>query len=225
MISDHFDRIFIINLPLSLKRRALALYQIGKLQLINAEIIKAVEGRNIDLEAMKAEGQLEWDDWNKRDLSHGEVGCYLSHVSVWNSIISLNIKTALICEDDIIWRPDAHKIADGFMAEVPDDWDIIHFHSYVRVASGEQNDPERKRLSAHVLKGCSEGRGSACYAITMRGAQFLMGKAFPIRYTLDGVTNKLTLPKRNREYHGYVCDPFLCDISNVPSEIDMRGSR
>jgi glycosyl transferase, family 25 len=225
MISDHFDRICIINMPHSFKRRATALFQIGRMKLDNAVLIEAVDGRSIDLEKMKADGSLMWDDWNQRDLTAGEIGCYLSHVKVWNMMSEQNLGNVLICEDDILFRPDANEIADRFMAEVPDDWDIIHFHSYVRVASGKQNDPARKRLSTHVLKGCNEGGGTVCYAITARGAQFLAGKAFPIRYAIDGITNKLTRPKRSAEYHGYICWPFLCEQLNSPSEIDMMGDR
>lgn len=221
MISDHFDRICIINMPRSFKRRAAMLFQIGRLKLNNTCLIEAVDGFSLDLEKMKAEGKLQWNDWNNSDLTHGEVGCYLSHVRVWNMLVDQNMGRVLICEDDIIWRPDTNKIADKFMSEVPDDWDIIHFHSNVRVGSGHKNDIERKQLSEHVWKGCNEGEGAVCYAITKRGARFLLSKAFPIRYAVDGVINRLTLPKWSAEYRGYVCWPFLCELSNSPSEIDM----
>jgi glycosyl transferase family 25 len=225
MISDHFDRIYIINMPRSFKRRAAMLFQMGRLKLKNAQLVEAVDGRSLNLEKMKAEGSLKWDDWNQRDLTQGEVGCYLSHVKVWNMLADQNLDRALICEDDIVWRPDANEIADSFMSEAPDDWDIIHFHSNVRVESRQQNNIKRKRISAHVWKGCNEGGGSVCYAITARAARFLLGKAFPICYAVDGVTNKLTRPKRSAEYHGYICWPFLCELSNSPSEIDMIADR
>jgi glycosyl transferase family 25 len=225
MISDHFDRICIINMPRSLKRRAAVLFQIGTMQFKNAGLVEAVDGSSLDLEKMKAEGSLKWNDWNQRDLTHGEVGCYLSHVKIWNMLVNQGLERVLICEDDIIWRPDANDIADRFMAEVPDDWDILHFHSYTGVGSGQQNDIGRKRLGTHVWRGCNEGGGTVCYAITARGARFLLGRAFPVSYAVDGVTNKLTSPKRSAEYHGYVCEPFLCELSNGPSEIDMIDHR
>jgi len=225
MISDHFDRIFIINMRRSFKRRAAALFQTGRLKMKNARLLEGIDGRFLDLEKMKAEGNLKWDDWKRRDLTHGEVGCYLSHVKAWNMLVDQNLSRVLICEDDIIWRPDANEIADSFMSEVPDDWDIIHFHSAVGVGSGRQNDIKRKMISAHVWKGCDEGQNSACYAITVRGARFLLDQAFPIRYALDGVTHKLTMPKWSAQYSGYVCRPFLCGLSNNPSEIDMIADR
>jgi len=97
MISDHFDKIFIINLPKALQRRAAMLFQIGKMNIKNTQFIKAVDGRSIDIGKMKAEGNLLWDDWRKRDLTQGEVGCYLSHVKVWNEIVEHNLEKVLIC--------------------------------------------------------------------------------------------------------------------------------
>ncbi|MCX5849629.1 MAG: glycosyltransferase family 25 protein [Deltaproteobacteria bacterium] len=225
MISDYFDKIYIINMRRSLKRRMAALFHIQKLKLNNASLVEAVDGRSLDLEEMKVEGSLQWDDWKQRDLTQGEVGCYISHVKAWNMMVDQRLGNVLICEDDIVWRPDANEIADRFMSEVPDDWDIIHFHSYVGIGSGRHNDSDRKRISEHVWRGFDEGGGTLCYAINIRAARFLLGKAFPICYAVDGLTNKLTSPERNTEYHGYVCHPFLCGFSKIESEIDKIFKR
>ncbi|MCE5195435.1 MAG: glycosyltransferase family 25 protein [Nitrospiraceae bacterium] len=216
MISDHFEKIFIINMLRSFKRRASSLFQIGKMNIKNAHLIEAVDGMSIDIRKMKAEGSLKWNDWEQRELTQGEVGCYLSHQKIWELIVQQNLKKVLICEDDIIWRTDANETSD---------WDIIHFHSNISVGSGQHNDIHRRKISEHVWRGCNEGGGAVCYAISFRGAGFLLQKAFPIRYAVDGILNKLTSPKRSSEYHGYVCWPFLCGLSNSPSEIDIINPR
>lgn len=226
MINNHFDRIFVLNMPRSGKRRALFLFQSKKLELANAEIIQAVDGRTLDLELMKAQGMLQWDKHLNRNLTAGEVGCYLSHVSAWRLLVERRLKTALICEDDILWKKDANVIVDQFMTEVPGDWDIIHFHSHSPIGSGTHNDPGRKRVSNYVWEGYNEGRGSTCYAITARGASFLLSIAFPIRSAVDGVTNWLTgWWKRCKGYRGYVCWPFPCEAGNTTSEIDAIVQR
>jgi len=225
MISDYFDRILVINLPRALKRRAAMLFQIGRMNLKKTQFIQAVDGQYINLEKMKAEGALLTDDWRKRDLTQGEVGCYLSHVKAWKFMVDQGLGKVLICEDDVVWRDDSHEIADIFMKEIPDDWDIIHFHSYVEIGSGKHYDGRRKKLSEHVWQGYLEGEGSVCYAINRRAAEFLLKEAFPIRYLLDGVINKLTRPSLNLEYRGYVCHPFICGVSNSPSEIDNISKR
>ena len=221
MISDYFDQIFILHLPRTIKRRALVLYQTAFLGSANVEVIPAVDGRTLDIEDMKARELLKRDEHLQRELTLGEVGCYLGHVNIWSTLLKRELKHALICEDDLVWRLDANEIVDAFMTEVPDDWDIIHFHNSIRIGSRKHNDPGRKQISRHAWQGCNEGRGSACYALTARGAQFLLDIAFPIQSTVDGRTNWLTgWWKECKGYNGYVCWPFPCEVAQVPSEID-----
>ena len=227
MIKDHFDRIFILNIPRSIKRRALALFQASILGLSNIEIISGVDGQTLDLDMMRSQGILRWDEHNQRDMTSGEVGCYLSHVNVWKTLSERGLRTALICEDDLVWRLDANEIIDAFMAEVPDDWDILHFHSSFPIGSGRRSDAGRKQISNHVWQGYDESCGSGvCYALTARGARFLLDIAFPIRSTADGVTNWLTgWWKQCKGYKGYVCWPFPCQPGIVSSDIDAITSR
>jgi glycosyl transferase family 25 len=226
VIRDHFDKVFVINMKRSIKRRAMFLSQASIVGLSDTEIIRGVDGRNLDLGVMRSRGILRRDARLKRDLTAGEVGCYLSHVYAWKSVLEREVKTALICEDDIVWMPDANVIVDRFMAEVPDDWDIIHFHSYVKIGSHLQNDPWRYRIGEHVWQGYNEGGGSVCYAITSRGAGFLLDIAFPICSAVDGRTNWLTgWWKACEGYRGYICWPFPCGIGNVSSEIDSISPR
>jgi len=218
VIRDHFERIFVLNMARSITRRALFMRQARIFGLSNAEIIKAVDGRTLDLEMMRSQGILQRDTHLKRELTAGEVGCYLSHLGAWRTLLERNLKTALICEDDVLWRIDANAIIDRFMAEVPCDWDILHFHNNVRIGSGLYNDHGRKKISEYVWQGFNEGRGAACYAIGLNIA--------PIRSTVDGVTNWFTgWWKECQGYRGYVCWPFPCEVGNVQSEIDLISQR
>jgi glycosyl transferase family 25 len=226
VIRDHFDHIFVLKMARSIKRRAMFFFQSSTFGLSNDEIIQAVDGRTLDLEMMRSQGILQWDTHLKRDLTAGEVGCYLSHISAWKTLLERKLKTALICEDDVVWRIDANAIVDRFMAEVPCDWDILHFHNSVRIGSGQYNDHGRKKISEYVWQGFNEGRGAACYAITARGASFLFNIAFPICSTVDGRINWLTgWWKKCEGYRGYICWPFPCEVGNVQSEIDAVSQR
>jgi len=80
VIRDHFDQIFVLNMARAIKRRAMVLLQASKLGLSNAKIIQAVDGNTLNLEEMISEGTLQRDKHKRRDLTAGEVGCYLSHV-------------------------------------------------------------------------------------------------------------------------------------------------
>jgi glycosyl transferase, family 25 len=221
MVSDYFDRIFILHLPRSIKRRVLVLGQKAFLGTSNIETVRAVDGRDLDLDEMKIQGTLKWDEHLGRELTRGEVGCYLGHLGIWKEMLKRGCMRALVCEDDLIWRADGNEIMNGFMAEVPQDWDILHFHNGIRVGSGSRNDVKREKISNHVWRGYDESYGSACYALTSRAAQFLVKIALPIQSTIDGRTNWLTgWWKKCEGYKGYVCWPFPCEVAQVPSEID-----
>jgi glycosyl transferase family 25 len=226
MIRDHFDRIFVLNMARSIKRRAIFLLQSSTFGLSNAEIIQAVDGRTLDLEMMRSQGILQWDTHLKRDLTASEVGCYVSHISAWKALLERKAKQALICEDDVVWRIDANAIVDHFMGEVPNDWDIIHFYSFAKVGSGLRNDPGRKQIGRYVWQGYNECGGAVCYALTARGARFLLNNAFPIKHAVDGVINRVTGWWEECEgYRGYICWPFPCEVANVHSEIDIISQR
>ena len=87
MISDHFDRIFILHLPRTVKRRVLVLCQTAFLKSSKAEIVPATDGRTLDLDDMKSRGILRRDTHLQRDLTKGEVACYLGHVGIWRSLL------------------------------------------------------------------------------------------------------------------------------------------
>ena len=88
----------------ALKRRAMFLFQASVMGLSNAVIIQAVDGKSLNLEKMVSEGMLQRDEHKRHDLTAGEVGCYLSH----GTLLKRQLETALICEDDIVWRFDAN---------------------------------------------------------------------------------------------------------------------
>ncbi len=52
------------------------------------------------------------------------------------------------------------------MAEMPRNWDIIHFMSTRPVGSGDKLDVNRKKITEHVYLGYNEGAGAACYALS-----------------------------------------------------------
>jgi len=81
-------------------------------------------------------------------------------------------------------------------------------------------------MSKYVWKDHNEGGGCVCYAITNRGAQFLLDNAFPIKHAVDGVTNWFTgWWKKCEGCRGYVCWPFPCEVGIVQSEIDAITQR
>ena len=59
-----------------------------------------------------------------RGLSLGEIGCALSHLSVYKKMLSENIKTMIILEDDARLSPE-FKEALQIIYYLPKDWEIL----------------------------------------------------------------------------------------------------
>lgn len=91
---------------------------------ISAERFEATIGKNL--------GEQEFLNWycpkkNKnsyhRNLTLGEIGCYISHMRVWEHIVTHSIPICVILEDDIIIKSHLTNTIES--AEKLKNWDLI----------------------------------------------------------------------------------------------------
>jgi glycosyl transferase family 25 len=59
-------------------------------------------------------------------LTYGEVGCYASHMSIWQKIAEGDIPHALILEDDARLCPDFSFVVSEIISKAPKGWEFIH---------------------------------------------------------------------------------------------------
>jgi GR25 family glycosyltransferase involved in LPS biosynthesis len=141
----HYEEIFQNIYLLNLKRRPDRLYSFlqcyNTSDLKNIQITKfnSIDGSKINLDTVPLTNlaklemkQLETTGFRHKhyQLTKGAIGCYLSHVKVWEHIYTLNIQSALIFEDDARPPPNTLHAIKRFMKTVPDDWDIILLGKY-----------------------------------------------------------------------------------------------
>ena len=89
-------KVFVINLARSIKRRQLIEQQLSILNL-DYEIVEAVDGLGLSISDIEKETKsLNYA------VEPGEIGCSLSHISIYRKIVSENLEFALIIEDDAI---------------------------------------------------------------------------------------------------------------------------
>ena len=113
-------------------------------QLVNAglgniyERVSAIVGADLDFEDIpltdesrrrliksEAAGVRTRDE----DLTLGAVGCYLSHLKVWELIVEKNIDYALVFEDDVMLPSYTAERVVNYLRTLPEDWDIVYFGS------------------------------------------------------------------------------------------------
>jgi glycosyl transferase family 25 len=132
------SKIFLINLARSKDRLACCRAEFNKAGL-PFERIEAIDG--VDLTQAQVNEYYQWhrSDYYK-ELSKGELACYLSHREAWQKIIDENLDFAVIFEDDIgvsSQTPDAIHAISGIkqewdyikLAEFPVKRDIAHEYS------------------------------------------------------------------------------------------------
>jgi GR25 family glycosyltransferase involved in LPS biosynthesis len=95
--------------------------------------VSAVDGRTIDLKGVvsaRAQKEIllaEKTGFRQKhyELSRGAVGCYLSHIHTWQSLLKSDKHVALILEDDALLYPHMIQYLTQEVKTVPDDWDIL----------------------------------------------------------------------------------------------------
>lgn len=117
-------KIYVINLKSSIDRRKYIENLLSKLGL-NFEIFDAVIGK--DLNEQFIENIYDSEKARKnfgRELSKGEIGCALSHKTLWKKIVEEKIDYALILEDDIMLDSKIHDVIKYFISTHLN-WDVV----------------------------------------------------------------------------------------------------
>ena len=93
--------VFVINLEKSTERLARISKRLDELE-VPFERIPAVYGAELSQEELETNYDPELNvKQYRRELPCGEIGCYISHIKVWKTIVERKIPCALILEDDI----------------------------------------------------------------------------------------------------------------------------
>lgn len=100
--------------------------------------LEAVDGRQVNLEnivtpkAMNEILSIEKHGYRTMhyQLTRGAVGCYLSHLSIYNMMQDSKSEVALIFEDDAKFPPNIMQQINKALARVPFDWDIFNLSCF-----------------------------------------------------------------------------------------------
>ncbi|XP_055705796.1 glycosyltransferase 25 family member [Phlebotomus papatasi] len=125
------SRIFMVNLKRRPERRWKMEGSFRELGL-DVEYFEAVDGREIDEEFLN-DWEIDFlpgyaDPYHKRPMTMGEVGCFLSHLSIWRRIVNENLQEVLILEDDIRFEPFFRDRFSSLLNEARyrGNWDLIY---------------------------------------------------------------------------------------------------
>ena len=172
--------VVVINLVHRIDRKEFIKAQLQK-ENIPYKFYNAVDGKQIDIDKLEnfiitergktfAKGQHK-KKWGLT-LTPGAVGCALSHLNLWNSVMSH--KDLVVFEDDINLCENFKGRLHELFREVPDDWELIYLGSHIK--------PKILLESAQpffVPMG-KQVNGTGSYVINKAGAQKLRKLCFPL---------------------------------------------
>lgn len=117
MLNKYFDKIYLINLDRRTDRMLECAEDIEVLNIVY-ERFSAVDGKTLNLE-----------DYGISNPSHNksDLGCLLSHLNIMKDIKKNNYERILILEDDFELCPDFENLFDGYMSQLPDDWQWLYY--------------------------------------------------------------------------------------------------
>lgn len=114
-----FDRIYIINLKRRPERRV-RMEKTMEVIGLQAEFWDATDGRSLNPPALADMGITlmpgYMDPVQKRPMTMGEVGCFLSHYFIWKDVIEKNYSQVIVLEDDVRFeRNMKHRLREDLL--------------------------------------------------------------------------------------------------------------
>lgn len=119
--------VFVINLDNSLERMAKISQRLEQLG-ISFERLAGVYGADLSEQEIAKHYCPQLNKKNyRRPLRLGEIGCYMSHLKAWRTIVDRKISCALILEDDIV-IDESLAILMQDLGKASKSFDIVKFY-------------------------------------------------------------------------------------------------
>ena len=169
-------RVFVINLDKNVSRMNVIARQLTDLRL-PYERVSAVYGNELSVnDKRQAVDRFGWWCLNSYPIRNGEIGCALSHLSIYKKMIESNLTKACILEDDANPYDCLPKLLDYL------DGIIDESRPQVFLISNHQKDEDRDVMH---IKSIKSGFFSDGYVLTKKAAEAILKHNYPIKGPSD----------------------------------------
>ncbi len=224
-INTLFDKIYVISVNAT-NNRINSLQE--RIPGLNYTLFEGIEGRNLvpqkehpfqfPLEYF-AQNNIAYDRFKLS--SGGQLGCALSHQSIYKEVIINNYKSVLILEDDSSLESSNWNELTRVMNQLPSNWDLCYFgygeivkfqrsflniflrwyHHFKKnkmydISFGKYPGDFYPKKFRSFLKG-GVYLGTYGYAISLHGAEVLYNQTIPLKYVADELLMEAS-------YHGWL---------------------
>lgn len=128
---DKIMDVYVINLKHRTNKRDYMKTQLNNCNL-KCKIFEAIDGSLLNLDSLinrNIVSQNKSREFMKREMRRGEIGCALSHILIWHSMLASEKEYFLIFEDDaILVKNFKTKLLDLLQDVSTVDWDILYLN-------------------------------------------------------------------------------------------------
>ncbi len=196
---------WLINLDRATARRDAMVPRLDALGL-TFRLFSAVDGR---VEAERLAPTVDEQAYRRNTgsvLLPGKIGCYHSHLRVWDEFLASPNEVALVLEDDVVFHDDFLESVDAALS-VAEHWDIVRFNCIRAKLPVTQGTVGRYRLNAYV--GPFTGNGA--YLIHRATASRLRPRLLPMTRPLDHELNRFFI----HEYRQRGLEPWSSHVDDA----------
>jgi len=204
------DNIYVINLK----------HRVDRLKKIDI-MLKSIDGKFSEYERIEAVNGKLLTEKEKNNLlslksrrlfhnptsfkdikSFGALGCYISHVGIWQLALNRGEKNIIILEDDIQLKLDGNKI-DKYINSRPDDYDICYLDWY-----GLYGYDSTKEYNSYWNKNDGDEISYfSAYMISENGIKKLLQNVFPIEQQIDCYADAYAI--ENKDFNRYLSKEII----------------
>jgi GR25 family glycosyltransferase involved in LPS biosynthesis len=132
----------------------------------------------------------------------GAIGCYKSHVGVWELALSRGEKEIIILEDDIKFKLDVNKLEE-YIKTRPEDYDICYLDWY-----GLYGYESTKEYNSHWYENNGDEISYfSAYMISEKGMKKLLKGIYPIELQIDCYADAYAI--ENKDFKRYLSKDII----------------
>ncbi|MDR1609344.1 MAG: glycosyltransferase family 25 protein [Holosporales bacterium] len=118
------------------------------------------------------------------NIGDGTVGCYLSHIKVWETFLESKSSYAIVFEDDADFVPSDLKDVIDELIKCKDRWDVVTF-DYLHYGHPMKILDLSQDANGSLVKFRTRVGNTGCYLINRKAAISLLKKSLPIAMPVD----------------------------------------
>lgn len=167
------DKIYVISLSKCIEKRKRITQQFEKITLTNWSFFDAIDGFNLSNHQFTIPNWF--DPTTGKAITNGEIGCALSHHSIWSIIANNNSPNpTLILEDDIIFLDNFMENLKNYISELVQsqpNYDMLYIHRKPLELSEEISISKHINIAKKSYWACG-------YILTCSGAKKLLSSNY-----------------------------------------------